>query len=82
LGKAGVQSYEQSTVKPIAAESIRQLGGWAAAVAGMKLGTAAGAAFGIATGPGVVIAAGAGALIGGVAGYFGFDWIADQIYEN
>jgi hypothetical protein len=82
LGRAGVQSYEKGTIKPIAAESVRQLGGWAAAVAGMKLGTAAGAAFGIATGPGVVLSAGAGALIGGVAGYFGFDWVADHIYEN
>ncbi|HEX8201389.1 MAG TPA: hypothetical protein VF590_12950, partial [Isosphaeraceae bacterium] len=80
--KAGVQSYEQRTVKPIAAESIRQVGGWASALAGMKLGAAAGALVGIETGPGAVVTAAAGGLLGGVGGYFGFDWIADHIHEN
>lgn len=82
LGQAGMQSYHQGSVKPIAAESVRQVGGWAAGWAGMKLGTAAGALVGIETGPGAVLTAVAGGLVGGVAGYFGFDWIADHIHEN
>jgi hypothetical protein len=48
----------------------------------MKLGGVAGGCFGISTGPGVVLAAGIGSIAGGVLGYFGFDWIADHIYEN
>ncbi len=82
LGKAGVQSYEQNSVKPIAAESVRQVGGWASSIAGMKLGAAAGAVVGIETGPGAVVTAAIGGLVGGVGGYFAFDWIADHIHEN
>lgn len=82
LSKAGMQSYEQGSVKPITAESIRQVGGWASAIAGMKLGAAAGGLVGIETGPGAVVTAAVGGLIGGVGGYFGFDWIADHIHEN
>jgi hypothetical protein len=82
LGKAGAQSYHAHSIRPLAAESVRQAGGWASAIAGMKLGAATGAFFGIETGPGAVLTAGAGGLIGGVAGYFGFSWIADHIYKN
>jgi len=82
LGKAGVQSHRLGSVRPLAAESIRQAGGWAAAFAGMKLGAATGALVGVQTGPGAVLTAAVGGLIGGVGGYFGFDWIADHIHEN
>lgn len=82
LGKAGVQSYEQKSVKPIAAETIRQAGGWGMAWAGAEGGAALGAALGIETGPGAVITGAVGGLIGGVAGYFGFDLLADQIHAN
>ncbi|PYM05115.1 MAG: hypothetical protein DMD82_12220 [Candidatus Rokuibacteriota bacterium] len=82
LGRAGVQSHQQGSVRPIAAESIRQVGGWASAIVGLKLGAATGGLFGIETGPGAVVTAAVGGLIGGVAGYFSFDWIADYIHEN
>jgi len=82
LSQATTKSVQQGSVRPISAEVIRQGGGWAAAWAGMKLGAMTGAAFGIQTGPGAVLTAGAGAVVGGVAGYFGFDWIADHIDEN
>src|SRR5207244_10936460 len=49
LSMAGVRSHQQGSVKPIAAESIRQVGGWTSAVAGLKLGAATGALFGIET---------------------------------
>ncbi len=82
LSAAANKSVQQGSVKPISAEVIRQAGGWAAAWAGVKLGALTGAAFGVTTGPGAVVAAGAGAVVGGVAGYFGFDWIADHIDAN
>jgi hypothetical protein len=76
------KSVEQQSIKPVTAESIRQVGGWASAWAGVKLGGLAGAAVGIETGPGAVVTGAVGAIAGGVAGYMGFDWIADHIDEN
>lgn len=61
---------------------IRRVGGWGSAVAGAKIGGIAGAAIGIETGPGAIITGAIGAIIFGTAGYFGADWIADQIDEN
>jgi hypothetical protein len=82
LGRASGAAVQMGSVRPLAAEAIRQAGGWAATWAGVKLGAAAGAALGIETGPGAVLTAAAGGAIGGVAGYCGFDWIADSVYEN
>jgi len=82
IGTAANTSLRTSSVKPLAAEGIRQAGGWAAAWAGVKLGAAAGAAVGIETGPGAVVTGAVGGIAGGVAGYCGFDWVADFIYEN
>lgn len=82
LGSAATASLRTGSVKPLTAESIRQVGGWAAAWAGVKLGAAAGAAIGIETGPGAVVSAVAGSIAGGIAGYCGFDWVADFIHEN
>lgn len=82
IGNAANLSLKQDSIRPIAAESIRQVGGWASGVAGAKLGFAAGAAVGIETGPGAIITGGIGALVCGALGYFGSDLIADYIYEN
>ena len=82
LKQAGEKSLDQHSVKPLAAEGIRQAGGWAAAWAGVKIGAATGAAFGIETGPGAVVTAVVGGAVGGTLGYFGFDWIADHIDAN
>jgi hypothetical protein len=82
MGHATQKSIEQRSVKPVAAETVRQVGGWATAWAGMKLGAAGGAALGIETGPGAIVTGAIGAMIGGTAGYFGFDWIADHIDAN
>jgi hypothetical protein len=82
LGQAGFKSVEQNSVKPLAAETIRQAGGWGAAWAGAKIGGMAGAALGIETGPGAVVTGAVGAIVGGTAGYLGFDWIADHLDEN
>lgn len=79
---AAQKGYDRHSVKPLAAETIRQAGGWAAAWAGVKLGAAGGALVGIETGPGAVITGAVGGIIGGVAGYYGFDWIADHIDRN
>lgn len=79
LEHAAVQSYDQHSVRPIAAETVRQAGGWTAAWAGMRLGALGGAALGIESGPGAVLTAAAGGIGGGLAGYFGFGWIADHI---
>ena len=79
---AADKSQRTHSVRPLAAETVRQAGGWAAAWAGMKLGALGGAAVGIETGPGAVLTGAAGGVIGGIAGYYGFDWIADHIDEN
>jgi hypothetical protein len=76
------KSAAQQSIKPIAAETIRQAGGWAVAWAGAKLGAAGGAALGIETGPGAILTGAIGGLVGGFAGYWGFDWIADHIDAN
>jgi hypothetical protein len=75
-------SIREGSVKPIAAETVRQVGGWTAAWAGVKLGAAGGALLGVETGPGAIVSGAVGGLIGGVAGYYGFDWIADHISAN
>lgn len=82
LTQATQKSMATRSAAPIAAEGIRQVGGWAMAWGGMKLGGVAGAAVGIETGPGAIVFGAAGALAGGFAGYMGFDWIADQIDSN
>jgi hypothetical protein len=82
IGKATSKSVKQESIKPIAAEGLRQVGGWAAAVAGAKAGGLFGAAAGVETGPGLILTGFAGALIFGTAGYFGADWLADFIDEN
>lgn len=79
---AARKSHDRHSVKPLAAETVRQAGGWAAAWAGMKLGAAGGALVGIETGPGAIATGAIGAAAGGLAGYFGADWIADHIDEN
>lgn len=82
LTQAAQESVETESIKPLAAETVRQAGGWAAAWAGMKLGAAGGALVGVSTGPGAIATGIVGGVAGGFAGYFGFDWIADHIHEN
>jgi hypothetical protein len=82
VGSAIQRSAQQQSVKPVTAETIRQVGGWSMSWAGMQLGGLAGAAVGIETGPGAIATGFVGSLIGGVAGYMGCDWIADHIDEN
>ena len=67
LGLATRQSVRENSFRPIGAEVIRQVGGWGGAIAGAKIGALVGAV---------------GALVFGAAGYFGADWIADQISPN
>ncbi|MFC0778053.1 hypothetical protein [Flavobacterium sp. HJSW_4] len=82
LEKASEKSFKQNSIKPIAAETIRQVGGWGGAIAGAKIGAATGVAIGIETGPGALISGAIGSIFFGTAGYFGADWIADYIDEN
>ena len=79
LEHAAVLSFNQHSVRPLATETMRQAGGWAAAWTGMRLGALGGAAIGIESGPGAVLTAAAGGIAGGLAGYFGFGWIADHM---
>ena len=76
------QSIAKNSVKPIAAEVVKQAGGWGGAYAGMQLGATLGALVGIETGPGAVLTAAAGSIIFGVSGYLGADWISDYITDN
>lgn len=82
LSFATNKSVKNESFNPIVAESIRQTGGWAGAITGIKIGGATGALMGIETGPGSILTGALGALVFGTAGYFGFDWIADFIDEN
>jgi hypothetical protein len=83
LGAAGVESYQQKSIKPVAAQAVRTAGSWAAAWAGAKAGVAVGSLAGVETGPGMVLTAIGGGIIGGVAGYYwGANWVADWIQKN
>lgn len=82
LGSAAVESIEQGTPRPIAAQAVRTTGSWAMAWAGAKAGILIGSAAGVETGPGLALTAIGGGIIFGIAGYMGSDWIADFIYED
>lgn len=82
VGTAAKKSYELKSARPITAEAVRQIGGWAAAVEGASIGAGIGAAATVETGPGAVIGGIVGGIIFGTAGYFGADWVADFIYKN
>ena len=82
LAEAGQKSYAQNSFKPIAAESIRQVGGWGGAIAGGEIGFLVGAALGIESGPGLFVTGAIGAIIFGAAGYAGADWVADWVDDN
>ena len=79
IEQAGVRSVDTRSARPLAAEAVRQAGGWGGALLGMKLGAAGGALVGVETGPGAVLTAAGGAFILGVAGYFGASWAAELI---
>ena len=82
VAEAAQRSIHQKSYKPLAAESIRQAGGWGGAIAGAKVGFATGALFGIETGPGAIVTGALGAIIVGGAAYYGCDWLADKISPN
>jgi RHS repeat-associated protein len=79
MAKATTESVRTESVKPVAAETLRQVGSWGLAWAGAKAGAAAGAAVG---GPGAVLTGLGVALAMGTAGYLGADWIADFVHPN
>lgn len=82
IADATQRSMEKNSYKPLAAETVRQIGGWGGAVAGGKIGFLAGAALGVETGPGLILTGAVGAIIFGAAGYFGADFIADWIEQD
>jgi hypothetical protein len=82
MGTATKESIDQKSIKPLGAESIRQIGGWAGGVAGAKLGGMIGLWLGIEVGPAALITGAIGGLAGGVLGYIGSDWVADKISPN
>lgn len=82
ISSAASEAIKVESVKPLAAEAVRQFGGWGGAAAGFKIGAASGAFFGAATGPGAFVTGLVGGIVLGAAGYFGADWVADMIYEN
>ena len=79
LGRAAERSHATHSVRPLAAETVRQAGGWAGAWAGMQGGALVGGALGIETGPGALVTGFVGGAIGGVAGFLGASWIAGSI---
>jgi RHS repeat-associated protein len=79
---AANESANVGSVAPLAAESIRQVGGWVGALYGFKAVAALAGLTALGTGPGALVAAFIGGLIGGTLGYFAFDFGADLIYAN
>lgn len=75
------QSIEEQSIKPIAAESTRQVGGWGGALAGAEIGGALGTALGIETGPGALLIGAGCSLVFGIAGYMGADWIQQYLIK-
>ena len=82
VADATQRSIHQKSYKPLAAEAIRQVGGWGGAFAGAKVGFGVGALFGIETGPGAIVTGAIGAIIVGGAAYYGFDLLADELSPN
>lgn len=82
VADATQKSIDNNSYKPLAAETVRQVGGWGGAIAGGKIGFWVGAAFGIETGPGAIVTGAIGAVIFGAVGYFAADklagWIEDE----
>ena len=79
MGVATKKSYDKGSFRPLAAESVRQLGGWSGASAGAIFGAELGLVFGIETGPGAILFAAGGAMIFGAIGYWRGDIIAGWI---
>lgn len=82
LSEATSRSYKEKSIKPLAAQTIREASGWGAAWAGARIGGSLGALVGIESGPGAVLTAAAGGLIFGVAGYFGAEWVASFLEKK
>ncbi len=76
---AGKKSYDTNSFRPLAAESVRQIGGWSGAYAGAIAGGAFCTAFGIELGPGAILTGAAGAIFFGAIGYWRGDVIAGWI---
>lgn len=79
VANAAQKSYNKGSYKPLAAETVRQVGGWGGAIAGAKIGFWVGALFGIETGPGAVVTGAIGAIVFGAIGYFAADHLAGWI---
>lgn len=79
VADAAQKSYDKGSFKPLAAETVRQVGGWGGAMAGAKIGFWVGAAFGIETGPGAIVTGAVGAIVFGAIGYFAGDYLAGWI---
>jgi hypothetical protein len=83
LTGAALESVELGSPRPIAAETVRQAGGWGGGVAGAALGAKLGGTSGWALGPWGAFGLGVGlAVVGGVGGYFGADFLADFVHPN
>lgn len=71
VAQASQKSYEKRSFRPIAAETVRQIGGWGGAWAGAQSGAVIGAIFGIELTPvGMVVTGAIGAIFFGALGYF------------
>lgn len=76
LNKAYARSVKIHSMRPLEAESVRQVGGWGGGFIG---GFWLGAACGIETGPGAIVTGLVGGIIGGVVGNYGGEWAARRI---
>ncbi len=83
VGTALAKSVDKGSPRPIAAESLRQIGGWGGAYAGGLAGAEGAALLGLPVGGvGAGLTGLGGALVGGYLGYKGGDYLADPIDAN
>ena len=79
VANAAQKSYDKGSYKPLAAETVRQVGGWSGAYTGSLAGAEIGILLTSETGPGAIIGGAVGAIIFGGIGYWRGDVLAGWI---
>ena len=79
VANAAQKSYDKGSYKPLAAETVRQVGGWSGAYTGSLIGAEIGILLTSETGPGAIVGGAIGAIIFGGIGYWRGDVLAGWI---
>lgn len=82
LEQATEKSFNENSIRPLAKETTRQAGGWAASLAAARVGALVGGMITIESGPFAGLGAAVGAVLFGAAGYYGAEWVTDYMYSD